>query len=403
MQTRFSNTQLVLFARPEFTSAVLLLVLIVAATCAPVVAQETKDVKSLQQEFDKLEEELRVVAIEAQQLGVEYRNAVDSDTAYGLSDKFEERVKVGNAIVEKWVPVGKQLFEQKIQQKLPIEDELTLFATKLMVQYFDEGRYLAAYDLCQKLYENNPENKFAEIYTARAGMLTNHFGPEIAKIIKDNAEYFQKEDQISQSEQMLITALYYLESFFSEELKLREKDAKVGDLPRVKFKTNKGDFVIELFEDEAPETVGNFISLVESKHYDGLIFHTVLAQTAAETGLFDDNSDARLVDYKIYNENKKPNARKLFAGSIAMYLDRPNTADARFFVALAALPNLNEKHTVFGRVISGMESVHRLNKTFKFEEEKQIKIEDVVPDKVLSATVLRKRDHEYVPRKVKKE
>jgi len=342
------------------------------------------------------------IALKTQQLGIKYVNAVDSDTAFGLFDQYEENLVAGNEVLEKWVPIGQQLFDKKLQQNLPIEDDLTLFMTKLMIKTFDDGQYSAAYDLCQQLVKNNPENKFAEVYTARAGVLTNRFGPKIANIIRANAEYFKKEDLISKTEQMLVGSLFYVEALFAEELKLREKDAKSGDLPRVKFATNKGSFVVELFEDEAPETVANFISLVESKYYDGLVFHTVISQTAAETGLVDENFSARGVDYTIYDENKKPNARKVFAGSLAMYRDLPNTANARFFVAMAALPSLNEKHTVFGRVIEGMDSVYGLNKTYKLEEEQQIKIEDVVPDKVISATVLRKRDHEYAPRKVEK-
>lgn len=401
MRTFFWNTSLGGF-KQYLLAAALLFGWIVLSSGATVSAQESKDVESLQQEFNKLEEELRGIALKTQRLGIEYINAVDSDTAFGLFDKYEENLKAGNQVLEKWVPIGKQLFEQKLQQKLPIDNGLTLFITKLMIQSFDEGQYMAAYDLCQQLYKNNPQNKFAEIYTARTGMLTNQFGPKISGIIQANADYFQKEEAISETEKMLVSTLYYLESIFAEELKLREKDAKAGDLPRVEFKTNKGDFVVELFEDEAPETVGNFISLVESKHYDGLVFHTVISQTAAESGLADETGRVRGIGYTIYDENKKPAARKIFAGSLAMYRDLPNTAGSRFFVAMAALPSMNEKHTVFGRVVSGMDAIYRLNKTYKFEEEKQIKIEDVVPDKVLSAKVLRKRDHEYVPRKVEK-
>ena len=51
---------------------------------------------------------------------------------------------------------------------------------------------------------------------------------------------------------------------------IREAEAKADDLPRVKLKTTKGDIVIELFENEAPNTVANFISLVEKRFYDGL-------------------------------------------------------------------------------------------------------------------------------------
>src|SRR5690606_16695429 len=63
---------------------------------------------------------------------------------------------------------------------------------------------------------------------------------------------------------------------WEEELQAREKDA-TSDLPRVKLTTNKGEIILELFEDQAPGTVGNFVNLVEQGFYDGLTFHRVIA------------------------------------------------------------------------------------------------------------------------------
>ena len=84
-----------------------------------------------------------------------------------------------------------------------------------------------------------------------------------------------------------------------------------------------------------------------------------------------------------------------------MSAEQPDYGSCRFFISLAALPVFNGEQTVFGRVISGMDNVYRLNKTFKIEEQQQIEIEDAVPDKVISAKVLRKRDHEYKPTRLK--
>ena len=59
-------------------------------------------------------------------------------------------------------------------------------------------------------------------------------------------------------------------------MKIRQAEAKADDLPRVVLKTNRGDIEMELFENEAPNTVANFISLVEKGFYDGVSFHRVL-------------------------------------------------------------------------------------------------------------------------------
>ena len=68
------------------------------------------------------------------------------------------------------------------------------------------------------------------------------------------------------------------------ESKLRTAEVEADDLPRVRLTTSKGEVDIELYENEAPETVGNFINLVEQGYYDGLKFHRVLQNFMAQTG-----------------------------------------------------------------------------------------------------------------------
>ena len=162
---------------------------------------------------------------------------------------------------------------------------------------------------------------------------------------------------------------------------------------------------LKLFENEAPETVGNFINLVESGHYDGLIFHTVIHHTAAETGkLLTEELDLRPIGYNIYDECQKPDARTIFAGSVVMNNNGgENQGNSSFFVSLGSLVQLNGTQTVFGRVISGMDSVYKLNNTHEIVEQTQRLLDDAKPDKVISASVLRKRSHEYKPNKVSRQ
>ena len=377
-----------------------------ASTASTASTASAASVDSLQKKYDGLQEELRALAIETQRIGVEYVNATTGDQAYLLADQYEEKIVEGNEVADRWMVVGEQLYYAKLDAKVQsgdsdkIDDDLTLFVTKIMNKYYDKGQYGKAYEMCDKLFKDNPENKYAEIFLARSGMLTNHFGTRISDLLLANQEFFIEEETVTDTEKILRQTLFYLNEVFKEELKLREQEAKADDLPRVEFETNLGNFTIELFENEAPNTVANFISLTEAKHFDDLLFHTVIHQTAAETGKFEDGFIPRQIGYTIPDEHDKPEHRKIFAGSVAMYRDRPNSADSRFFVALAPLPNLNGTQTVFGRVIEGMDTVYRLNKTYKIEEEEQIKIVDAVADRVISAKVLRKRDHEYLPKKV---
>ncbi|HIF31619.1 MAG TPA: peptidylprolyl isomerase, partial [Planctomycetaceae bacterium] len=80
-------------------------------------------------------------------------------------------------------------------------------------------------------------------------------------------------------------------TFWKEEKAIREKEAAADDLPRVVLHTTEGDIVLELFENEAPETVGNFINLLEKGFYDGRSFFRVTRGFLAQTGCPKDNGE----------------------------------------------------------------------------------------------------------------
>ena len=184
--------------------------------------------------------------------------------------------------------------------------------------------------------------------------------------------------------------------FWKTEQAIRAKEAKADDLPRVLLKTTKGDIVLELFENEAPNTVANFISLVEKKYYDGIAFHRVIPDFMAQGGdpntLDDDlaNDGQGGPGYTIACECYTDKARKHFQGSLSMAHAGKDTGGSQFFLTHRPTSHLNyaprkeSNHTVFGRVVKGMDAMLALR----------------VGDKIKSATVVRKRDHEYVPKKL---
>jgi cyclophilin family peptidyl-prolyl cis-trans isomerase len=164
-------------------------------------------------------------------------------------------------------------------------------------------------------------------------------------------------------------------------------------LPRVKLQTTKGDIVIELFENEAPDTVGNFISLVEDGFYNDLSFHRVLKNFMAQGG--DPKGDGTGgPGYNIYCECYKPDYRRHFQGSLSMAHAGRDTGGSQFFLTFRQTPHLNGRHTCFGRVIEGMDVLSRLQRVNPEMPG------DETPDKIVKAEVVRKRDHAYAPRKV---
>jgi len=182
--------------------------------------------------------------------------------------------------------------------------------------------------------------------------------------------------------------------FWAEESERREAEAAADDLPRVKFETTRGEIVLELFENEAPQTVGNFVSLVESGFYNGLVFHRVLNGFMAQGGCPKGTGNGG-PDYEIYCECDQPEARTHFRGSLSMAHAGRNTGGSQFFLTFVPTPNLNGEHTVFGRVIDGLNVLALINRVNPESFTPQ-----PPPDKILSATVLRKRPHEYAPTKV---
>lgn len=217
------------------------------------------------------------------------------------------------------------------------------------------------------------------------------------------------EELEDQDKGLLILAETFAQTF-AEELKIREQEAQADDLPRVKIETVHGDIIVELFENEAPETVANFIYLVELKFFDGTYFHRVMHDFMAQGGGFTKRGP-RECGWFIKDEVRQPNARRHFRGSLSMAnMSKPNSGSNQFFITTIPTPLLDwngeeddpSAHTVFGRVISGMEFVDKLTKTIEFDEEemKDVLIKESIPDEIIRMTVLRKRDHEYEPNRI---
>lgn len=187
-----------------------------------------------------------------------------------------------------------------------------------------------------------------------------------------------------------------------DEALIRQREFKSDDLPRVLLKTNKGDITVELYENEAPQTVANFLTLVESGFYDGCLFHSVIEGFRAQTG-GPTQKDANRKDpgYSIYCECYQPDARPHFTDvlSMAVKSDR-DTGASQFILTLDRTSELDGKHTVFGRIIDGHEITDRLVRTAVEINNEATDIPNANPDHIVSAEVIRKRDHQYTVRKV---
>jgi peptidyl-prolyl cis-trans isomerase B (cyclophilin B) len=135
------------------------------------------------------------------------------------------------------------------------------------------------------------------------------------------------------------------------------------------FDTDRGPIKVELFADKAPLTVANFVNLARRGFYDGLSFHRVIADFMIQGGC-PEGSGRGGPGYKF--EDEAGNGVGHERGVLSMANAGPNTNGSQFFITHVATPWLDGKHTVFGKVVDGMDVVDKVAQGDKI---KSVKIE----------------------------
>jgi len=157
---------------------------------------------------------------------------------------------------------------------------------------------------------------------------------------------------------------------------------KYNTMPIVKIQTNKGDITLELFPADAPKTVANFIALVKKGFYDGVIFHRVISgfmiQGGDPTGTGSGGPNYQFADE--LNPETPSYKAGYVRGTLAMANAGPNTNGSQFFIMHQdkALP---QAYTIFGRVISGLETVDAIA-AVKTDPSDDRPLEKVIMEKV---------------------
>jgi cyclophilin family peptidyl-prolyl cis-trans isomerase len=127
------------------------------------------------------------------------------------------------------------------------------------------------------------------------------------------------------------------------------------------IETKKGNIVIELWEDKAPNTVINFVSLANSGRYDGVPFHRVIDGFMAQTGDVEKKGGYGGPGYTIPAEFNADLKHERGVVSMARSND-PNSAGSQFFIMFASSPHLNGQYAAFGKVVEGMDVVDAIKK-----------------------------------------
>lgn len=128
--------------------------------------------------------------------------------------------------------------------------------------------------------------------------------------------------------------------------------------PVAVIETTLGKIAVELFPKEAPDTVANFVKLIEKGYYDGVIFHRVIPKFMVQTG--DPTGTGRGGPGWTIMDEFHSKLRHNKAGILSMANAGPDTGGSQFFITLGATPHLDDRHAVFGCVIEGQDVVVKI-------------------------------------------
>ena len=284
---------------------------------------------------------------------------------------------------------------QEIAEDVYAKDPQQSYAAELvMLTAWERGDYETARKLATERLKADPQSTRALNIAGVANYALHNFETAAEQLAA--AEKAEALDASSGARFQPAVGDYI--DFWKQEQEIRAAEAKaVGtpqQLPRVVLKTTKGEVELELFENEAPNTVANFISLVDGKKYDGIAFHRVIPNFMIQGGdpntLDEDPSNdgqggpGHTIACECYAEN----ARKHFRGSLSMAHAGKDTGGSQFFITHLPTHWLNPNaeaqrgHTVFGRVVRGLDVVDSIE----------------AGDRIETAVVTVRRDHPYEPK-----
>lgn len=334
------------------------------------------------QKFSALHDQFTAIEKSLQALQVEFGDA-DQDRRTEIREEFNTLVQQ----IQKLILPLKEAALASYQASPNTNDLVVEVLLSAAMSDISEDEYTGAQKVLQLLLDNDCKTMGVNDLAGITAFSQNRF--EDAKTYLEQAK---EEGTLSSDGNRTLQSLPATQEKYAAEL-TAQKAANNQNLPQVKFETTQGDIIVELFENEAPNTVANFITLVDQGFYNGLTFHRVLPGFMAQGGCPIGNGSGG-PGYKIPCECYNENHRNHFAGTLSMAHAGKDTGGSQFFMTFRPTPHLDGKHTVFGRVIDGWEPLGELQSIDPNRPTGQ------QPDKILKASVIRKSDRDYTPKKI---
>ena len=303
-------------------------------------------------EFAKIHKEWNDLIANLGALKNEYATATDATRKAEIYKQYYEGVEKAKAMEGKVVAAAESAYAEAPNADPKIVE--LLVAT--LYDFVKSDDYEPAFKLGKTLMDHKCTEKHVAALAGVAAFCVNEFDQAGVWLQAAKAHGNLPPDY----ENYLDSIDYYKEAW-AKEKKIREAEAKADDLPRVLLKTSAGEIEIELCENEAPNTVLNFITLVDKGFYNGLKFHRVLPGFMAQGG--DPKGDGSGgPGYNIPCECYEENHRLHFRGTLSMAHAGRDTGGSQFFLTFVPTKHLDGKHTVFGRVIKGFDVLAKLKR-----------------------------------------
>lgn len=322
--------------------------------------------------------------------------AANADRKKAIESRYDERVKQGDTMKDSLVEAALAAYEESPGT----DQDIPPFLMGVLYWKIGDDDFENAFEFGQKLLAIGFEDNDLHALFGLAALMVNEFGvaEKHLKLAEEkNAfglfEQLGEEHPFSKLGEFHSDFTSYCKDAWSKEAKIRKAEAEADDLPRVLITTEHGPIEVELFENEAPNTVANFISLVKKGFYDGLTFHRVLPGFMAQGGCPDGEGSGG-PGYYIPCECYEPNYRLHFRGTMSMAHAGRDTGGSQFFLTFVPTQHLNGLHTAFGRVVKGFDVLAKIRRRDP---------ENGGPaEKIVKMEVLRDRGHEYEPKTIKR-
>lgn len=150
--------------------------------------------------------------------------------------------------------------------------------------------------------------------------------------------------------------VFFLLASFLTGFNLMAQD-EIKDINAV-IKTNKGDIEVELYASKTPVTVGNFLNLAKRGYYNGIAFHRVIPDFMVQGG--DPTGTGSGGPGYRFEDECRADLKHTGPGTLSMANAGPGTNGSQFFITHSPQPHLDGRHTVFGKVTSGMDVVNSI-------------------------------------------